>query len=399
MMERDSERLRRVVDSLREGGHDALVCSLPANVLMLTGYWPVIGNAVAVVTSEGRVSLLSPLDESDLTASGWADDVRTFEPGGLDELPNVGEAVVEPLTMLLDAIGLDNGGARVAFEGGSSIEPSSYVSMNIYGCAMRDLLAEALPHAALHDASALLAHMRALKTPREIENVARACSVAERAFTAGAVHVVANAPERVVALAFEAGLESDTEGDERSGGFAFCMSGPNAAEAGRAYARSRTRRLEQGDVSLVHCNSHVGGWWTDITRTYCTGAPGTPEEAMYEAVLAARTAVLDALRPGARAREVDGAARAVLAERGFGRAFTHGTGHGVGFTAIDHSALPRIHPASPDVLEPGMVFNIRPAIYLDGVAGIRHCDVVALGEHGPLVLTPFHDTLSELVVG
>ena len=149
MMERDSERLRRVVDSLREGGHDALVCSLPANVLMLTGYWPVIGNAVAVVTSEGRVSLLSPLDESDLTASGWADDVRTFEPGGLDELPNVGEAVVEPLTMLLDAIGLDNGGARVAFEGGSSIDPSSYVSMNIYGCAMRYLLAEALPNAAL----------------------------------------------------------------------------------------------------------------------------------------------------------------------------------------------------------------------------------------------------------
>src|SRR5690606_25258443 len=125
------------------------------------------------------------------------------------------------------------------------IEPSSYVSMNIYGCAMRDLVTEALPHARLRDASELLARLRALKTPREMERVARACSVAERAFRAGAAHVAAHAPERVVALAFEAGLASEVEGEERSGGFAFCMSGPNAAEAGRAYSRSRARRLEQ----------------------------------------------------------------------------------------------------------------------------------------------------------
>jgi Xaa-Pro aminopeptidase len=120
---------------------------------------------------------------------------------------------------------------------------------------------------------------------------------------------------------------------------------------------------------------------------------------MYAAVLEARAAALDALRPGARARDVDGAARAVIAQRGYGSAFTHGTGHGVGFAAIDHDALPRIHPASPDVLEVGMVFNIEPAIYLDGVMGIRHCDVVALGERGPIVLTDFQTDVGELTTG
>jgi Xaa-Pro aminopeptidase len=398
-MERDTERVQRVVDALRDGGHDALVCALPANVLLLTGYWPVIGSAIAVATSEGRISLLAPADERDMAETGWADDLRSFEPGGLEALLGVREAAAAPLGKLLRAAGLDADGARIAFEGGGAIAPSSYVSMHVYGCAMRDLIAQAAPRARLAVASDLIARSRAVKTPREVESVARACSVAERAFRGGATHVLANLSERSVAAAFAAGLESEARGEERSGGFAFCMSGPNAAEAGRAYARSRARRLEQGEVALVHCNSHVGGWWTDITRTYCTGAPGAPAAEMYEAVLAARAAALAALRPGVRASDVDGAARDVLAERGFGRAFTHGTGHGVGFAAIDHSALPRIHPASPDVLEPGMVFNVEPAIYLKDIAGIRHCDVVALGERGATVLTPFHDTIGELVLG
>jgi Xaa-Pro aminopeptidase len=398
-MERDTERVQRVVDALRDGGHDALLCALPANVLMLTGYWPVIGSAIAVATSDGRVSLLAPADERDLAEAGWADELQTFELGGLGRLLRVRDAAAAPLAQLLRAAGLDADGARIAFEGGSAIEPASYVSTHVYGAAMRELLAQAAPRARLEDGSELIARLRAVKTPREVECVARACLVAERAFRGGAAHVAANSSEHSVAAAFQAGLEIEARGDERSGGFAFCMSGPNSVEAGRAYARSRARRLEQGEVALVHCNSHVGGWWTDITRTYCTGAPGTPASEMYEAVLAARAAALDALQPGVRASDVDAAARAVLAERGFGHAFTHGTGHGVGFAAIDHSALPRIHPASPDVLEPGMVFNVEPAIYLKDIAGIRHCDVVALGERGATVLTPFHDTIGELVLG
>ncbi len=399
MMERDSERVRRVVEALRGGGHDALLCALPANVLLLTGYWPVIGSAIAVATSDGHISVLAPADERDLAEAGWADDIRTFELGGLGELLGVGQAAAAPLAELLCAAGLDANGARIAFEGGSALEPFSYVSMHVYGGTMRDLVARALPRARFEDGSDLIARLRAVKTPREIECVARACSVAERAFRAGAAHVVANASERSVATAFEMGLKHEAQGDERTGGFAFCMSGPNAAEAGRAYARSRGRRLEQGEVALVHCNSHVGGWWTDITRSYCTGAPGAPAGEMYEAVLAARAAALDALLPGVRASGVDAAARAVLAERGFGDAFTHGTGHGVGFAAIDHNALPRLHPASTDVLEAGMVFNIEPAIYLRGIAGVRHCDVVALCERGARVLTPFHDGIGELVLG
>jgi len=92
-------------------------------------------------------------------------------------------------------------------------------------------------------------------------------------------------------------------------------------------------------------------------------------------------------------------ARDVLRDRGFGQDFPHGLGHGVGFTAIDHNAYPRLHPASPDTLETGMVCNIEPAIYLRGRCGMRHCDMVHITEHGSELLTPFLGTHTALTAG
>ena len=103
----------------------------------------------------------------------------------------------------------------------------------------------------------------------------------------------------------------------------------------------------------------------------------------------ARSAALEAIRPGTQASAVDAAARRVLTEHGFGKEFKHAVGHGVGFAAADPGALPRLHPKSPDELQAGMTFNIEPAIYIEGKGGMRHCDVVACTEDGAEVLTDF----------
>jgi Xaa-Pro dipeptidase len=79
----------------------------------------------------------------------------------------------------------------------------------------------------------------------------------------------------------------------------------------------------------------------------------------------------------------------VLKSHGFGDAFKHATGHGVGFAAADANALPRIHPKSPDILKTGMTFNIEPAIYIEEIGGMRHCDVVACTDSGAELLTDF----------
>jgi Xaa-Pro dipeptidase len=176
------------------------------------------------------------------------------------------------------------------------------------------------------------------------------------------------------------------------------MSGPNGAKAYRSYQQSSARAVERDDLLLIHCNSFADGYWTDITRTYAFSPLDSMKHSMFEAILAARSAALAAAGPGVPASEVDRAARDVLRGCGYGPAFRHPTGHGVGFEAIDHTSHPLIHPLSHDLLRSGMVFNIEPGIYIDGYGGMRHCDVVAITDDGAELLTPFHATLGELVL-
>jgi Xaa-Pro dipeptidase len=140
---------------------------------------------------------------------------------------------------------------------------------------------------------------------------------------------------------------------------------------------------------MIHANTTGDGYWTDISRTYVVGAPNEQQECMTAAIAEARTAALNAVVPGVEARQVDTAARNVLTRYGYGDALKHSTGHGVGFAAADPNAHPRIHPASKDVLREGMTFNIEPAIYIEGIGGMRHCDVVACTSSGAKVLTDF----------
>ncbi|MEO7142202.1 MAG: Xaa-Pro peptidase family protein [Bryobacteraceae bacterium] len=268
--------------------------------------------------------------------------------------------------------------------------------MNVYGSSIVQLLQDEIHGARLVSGSGALARLRATLTAHEASCVRAACLQAECAFRAGARALRAGLRETEVAAAFQERL-SDTEG--RAGGFAYCMSGPNAAEACAAYQRSRSRQLMPGDFALVHCNSYIDGFWTDITRTFSIGEPDARKCGMYAAVLEASRAAIDAVRPGVKAAEVDRAAREVLQRRGFGKEFKHATGHGVGFAAINHLAQPCIHPVSDDVLEPGMTFNIEPAIYCDGYGGLRHCDVVTVTSGGVEVLTPFQAGVSELTIG
>jgi Xaa-Pro aminopeptidase len=184
----------------------------------------------------------------------------------------------------------------------------------------------------------------------------------------------------------------------RCDGFAYCMSGPNAAQAYAAYQRSTTRKFEKGDFVLLHCNSYCAGFWTDITRTFVMGAANAQQEQIYDAVLRAGQTAFSAVRPGARASAVDTAARDVMAAHGLGKEFKHATGHGVGFAAINHNARPRIHPASNEILEPGMIFNIEPAVYLDGQGGNRQCNMALVTASGAECLTPFLNESTQLQV-
>ena len=385
-----TERIGRIMEALQDVGLEALVCTLPTNVLLLSGYWPVVGTAVAVARRDGRVVVLVPEDEQELAARGWAAHVYTYQPGSLRSLTTPAAAVHEPLGVLLRDLSIAE--RRIGYEEDAAFEQSSYVAMYRYQATPATVLAEAAPRATLTPAGELISRLRSALTAEEVGQVRVACAVAETAFVAAARLLRPGNSEAAVAAAFAtplsvAGLAQP--GVERAGGFAFCMSGPNAALAGGAYARSRDRALQHGDLVLVHCNSYVDGYWTDITRTYCLGEPDERQRAMYAAIHEARAAALATIHPGAAAADVDAAARSVLEQHGFGANFTHGVGHNVGLSAISADYPPRLHPASPDRLAVGMTFNIEPAIYIKGYGGMRHCDMVAVTATGVEVLTDF----------
>lgn len=394
------ERVALLRRALQEAGLEALVCALPANVLLLSGYWPVVGTAVAMVSRAGRVGLIAPEDERDLAAVGWADELHSLGPGSLSDPRDALGLLRGPLAQCIG--GLELGSGAIGIEMGPVFEPAPYVAFNVYGESLHEGLRWALPSAAFVSAEAPLARLRAVLTAGELDRVRLACRVAGDAFAGGAARIRAGMPEAEIAAGFRGTLASHgvaSPGVRRADGFVFCMSGPNSAHAYASHARSTARSAVRGDLLLIHCNSYVDGYWTDITRTFSLGPPSDRVRELYDAVLAARAAALAAIGPGVQAQEVDRAAREALAGRGLGDAFRHSTGHGVGFAAIDHSAQPRLRPASPDVLVPGMVCNVEPAVYLAGTGGIRHCDMVAVTQTGVELLTPFQATLDQLVAG
>ncbi len=394
-----SDRIDRIGIALRNSQLDLVICALPKNILLLSGYWPVVGTGVAIASSDGRVALLVPEDEEGLAEGGWAHEVRTFHPGSLEKITTAAQAIRAPLQELIESF--SGARIRIGFEAGETSEPASYAALHLYGGTMQCLLREALSSSTLLPADEVLDDLRARKTEFEISQLRTACGIAGNAFSHGCKQIKVGSSEVEAATQFRQPLSTclvELKELKRADGFAWCMSGANSALAGGAYARSRGKRIDAGDLVLVHMNSHADGYCTDVTRTYVMGKPDDRQQQMYEAISVARQSALSAVRPGVKAADVDRAARDVLKTRGFGPQFTHSLGHGVGFSAIDANAKPRLHPKSEDTLEVGMVFNVEPAIYFEGYGGMRHCDMVSVTEDGAELLTPFQPCTNELVL-
>lgn len=388
-MQPDTERISLLQAALRTAGLDAFVCASPSEVLLLTGFWPVMGDSVAVFTSDGSMRLIVPGDEEEIARKMSAADIVTYTPEMLSEITSPKEQLKAPLVEVRRSLGLTHARLGVVRELG--VQPASYVVETQFRGTMEELLREALPEAQIEAADDLLEQQKALKSDRELRRMRVAAQVAAAGFQAAQQVIRAGLREAEVAAQAQAAFESTEKAQRltRSYGQFFCMSGPNSATASAAFAHTRQRVLEEGDLVMIHANTCGDGMWTDITRTYTVGAPVQRHEEMRNAILEARAAALKTIAPGIKTAEVDHAARSVMEAHGFGKAFRHATGHGVGFAAANANAHPRIHPSSKATLERTMTFNVEPAAYFDGYGGMRHCDVVAVGEHEAEVFTGF----------
>jgi len=348
-----------------------------------------MGASVAIFTADGDLRVIAPEDECELASETTCAEMISFQPGGLSALTTITTALAEPLRVSLKGLGLAHG--RIGVELREGVQPASYVIATHFRSSFLELLEQILPKAVFCSCDDLVESMQASKTPIELQQMQIACNVAQAGFAEALKCVQPGVREPVIAGALQSAFEAAPQASslQRSYGCFFCMSGENSAKAAAAYARTRNRTVEPGDLVMIHANTCADGYWTDITRTFSVGEPSQQQIRMRKAIDEARTASLASIRPGVMAREVDRAARSVMESRGFGPAFKHATGHGVGFAAANGNAQPRIHPLSLDILEEGTTFNIEPAIYIDGYGGMRHCDVVAVTSTGVQVLSSF----------
>ncbi len=345
---------------------------------------------MAVCVRGGPIVLLVPQDERDLAATSFADEVLTFVPQTPDSLVTVSESIQPRLAGILGKLKIN--AAQIGIESGESSQAASYLALHLYGDDLRKIIGQLLPAAKLVPADIELQKLKATKTAAEIAKIGQACAIAENAYGIAAQGLHSGMTELAAAQLLRARLNSPgpfRDNIQRCDGFAFCMSGPNAAQASAAFARTRSRVLEPDDLVMMHCNSYVDGFWTDITRTYTLRPASEKQGRMYAAVHEARDAVFNMIKPGMRAAELDLAARRVIEKFGLGACLRHGTGHGVGYSPMSAYSRPRIHAESPDVLEEGMVFNVEPAVYLGGYGGVRQCNMVTVSRVGFELLTPF----------
>ncbi len=386
------ERAARVADGLAHAGYDGMVCRIPQNVLLLTGYLPVLGNSFCVASLVGgrlALRLAVPADEADLVPEDAAVEVRTFREETLGYIGETLEAVCEPLRALLQAAGL-TAASVVGYEGNAAPIATAYTQVGVPSPATLDVLAALLPQASLRDASPLLAELHAVKTAAEIAHIERSAAVAREGFRAARAAVRVGATEADVAAAALAALIRAGYGAVPGGRvlpLVHVMAGPRAARAYRAYNLTSAAAIQRGDTVLVQMEVGIDGYWAELTRTFFAGEATDEWARAHHACQTAQDAALAAIRDGALARDVDAAARKVLEQAGYGQAFKHGLGHGVGFQAINHGAAPILHPASDAVLQAGMVHNVEPAVYREGKGGIRLNDNVAVRPAGADLLS------------
>jgi Xaa-Pro aminopeptidase len=358
---------------------------------------------------------LPPMD-----VAGRAKRLRArFEPAGIDallvtRLPNVAYLTTFTGSAAMVLVGpdevvfvTDGRYAEQAAEQLSAAGVQARIEVRVSQAAQRDVMSDAaggygrlgleahgvtwaqqrafagewFPEAELVATEHLVEDLRRVKEPAEVARIQAACAIADEALAVVSLRLADRPTEREVALWLE--LEMRDRGASGTSFDPIVASGPNGA---KPHARPTGRPIEAGEPVVIDFGCIVDGYCSDMTRTLSVGDPGPDARRVYEVVRDAQQVGRDAVSAGADCAGVDKACRDVIEAAGWGDAFVHGTGHGVG---LEIHEAPRVAATARDTLASGYVVTVEPGVYLPGVGGVRIEDTVVVTDDGADVLTRF----------
>ncbi|MBY8340724.1 aminopeptidase P family protein [Streptomyces spinosirectus] len=357
-------RMDRAARAAADAGLDGLLVAPGPDLVWLTGYAPtaVTERLTLLVLAQGRAPVLV---------------VPTLEA------PDAAQAPGAPALNLRDwTDGKDPYAATAALLSGAGrfgISDNAW-AMHLLG------LQRSLPGTSYDSLTEVLPMLRAVKDAAELELMAAAGAAADQAF------------EEIRKVPFAGRRESEVGADladllrqfgHSQVDFTIVASGPNGANP---HHEVGDRVIEFGDMVVLDFGGLRDGYGSDTSRTVHVGEPTEEERRVHDLVREAQEAGFRAVRPGAACQEVDRAARAVIAEAGYGEYFIHRTGHGIGVTTHEP---PYMIEGERQPLMPGMCFSVEPGVYLPGRFGVRIEDIVTVTEDGGRRL---NDTTREMVI-
>jgi Xaa-Pro dipeptidase len=373
---------------------DALVLRLPENVLLLSGFWPMIGAAFLVFPLRGDPVCIIPDCYRSEALSVLHSVAPIFFPYGLIDSPSANDAIRKIAGSLDNASSWRRIGYEADFE---AIAPSWNSAESLIPAATTvSLLRSTFPAAELVDASGLLKKERRTKTDYEIARLEIASEISSIGLEIfqNAVDVGKTGVELAAAVEHEIMIRgTGYRGAVRVRAYAQVTVGPEeTALAYRPNIISTTRPLQSGEIAVLELGLVADGYWADRTRVRVAGKPTETQQKIFATVVRAQEAAIAAIKPGIMASSVDNAARAAIQAAGYGSFFPHITGHGLGFGY--HESSPILGPHSQDVLEAGMLTSVEPGIYDRSFGGIRIEDDVLVTSTGARVLGSYLKSLT-----
>ncbi|HEX3981283.1 MAG TPA: Xaa-Pro peptidase family protein [Acidimicrobiales bacterium] len=356
------DRIRRVRDRMGSLGVDALLLSHGADLPWLTGYraMPLERLTMLVLRAEGEPVLVVPALEAPRVAA--AGDLFALMPW---------DDAQDPIELVLSVLGGPTTGPGRGLR--LAVSDRSWATTVL-------ALQRRMPDAGWIEASTVTSSIRAVKDTSELDALRLAGAAADRVATmlqAGEIGLIGRTEGEVSA---QLGALLIDEGHQQVN-FAIVGSGPNAASP---HHEPGPRVIGPGETVVCDFGGSLAldgdvGYCSDITRTVFTGPPPPEVGECYAVLRAAQQAAVSAARSGVTAEHVDGVARTIIADAGFGELFVHRTGHGIG---IEEHEDPYLVVGNHEQLRPGHAFSVEPGIYQPGRFGMRLEDIVVIGADG-----------------
>ena len=353
-------RADQVVDSLAQREIDSLIVHDLVNVRWLTGF-----------TGTSGLALIGP------DVRLFVTDFRYVEQAGA-QVPESFERARGQILLAAEAVKRMSG--RVGFD-------DAHVTVRQHA-RLREMVPDGVE---LVPAAGLIEELRAVKDATEVEAIRAATALADEVFAEIAERGLVGRTEYDVAVDAEVAFRR-----RGAAGPSFPPIVASGAHGALPHAVPRNVAIEADTLVVVDMGCILDGYCSDCTRTYATGEGITDEmRSVYDLVLRAQLASLDAVRAGAGGKEVDSVARDLIGGEGRADQFGHGLGHGVGLEIHEE---PRLSQSAEDKpLVPGNAVTVEPGVYVPGSFGVRIEDLVVVTDDRPDILTSFTKDLT--VVG